>query len=101
MPSASIPIKVAIVEDHQKIRKGLMALIDGREGFRAAGSFRSMEEALAGIGPLWWDRRFRLSSERSSPGAVSSWAGLRPASAGQDFILPKYPYLGDSRCIEV
>ena len=50
MPSASRSIKVAIVEDHQKIREGLMALIDGTEGFRAAGSFGSMEEALAGIG---------------------------------------------------
>ena len=50
MPSVPRPIKVAIVEDHQKIREGLMALIDGTEGFRAAGSFRSMEEALAGIG---------------------------------------------------
>ena len=49
MPTASRPIKVAIVEDHQKIREGLTALIDGTEGFRAAGSFRSMEEALAGI----------------------------------------------------
>ncbi len=50
MPSATPLIKVAIVEDHQKIREGLMALIDGTEGFRAAGSFRSIEEALAGIG---------------------------------------------------
>jgi DNA-binding NarL/FixJ family response regulator len=49
MPTASRPIKVAIVEDHQKIREGLTALIDGTEGFRAAGSFRSMEEALSGI----------------------------------------------------
>jgi DNA-binding NarL/FixJ family response regulator len=49
MPPAPVPIKVAIVEDHQQIREGLMALIDGSEGFRAAGSFRSMEEALAGI----------------------------------------------------
>src|SRR5579872_314568 len=50
MPPACGPIKVAIVEDHQKIREGLMALIDGTEGFRAAGSFRSMEDALDGIG---------------------------------------------------
>jgi DNA-binding NarL/FixJ family response regulator len=50
MPSATSLIKVAIVEDHQKIREGLMALIDGTEGFRAAGSFGSMEEALGGIG---------------------------------------------------
>jgi DNA-binding NarL/FixJ family response regulator len=50
MPAPSRPIKVAIVEDHQRIREGLMALIDGTEGFRAAGSFQSMEEALTGIG---------------------------------------------------
>jgi DNA-binding NarL/FixJ family response regulator len=50
MPPASSSIKVAIVEDHQRIREGLMALIDGTEGFRAAGSFRSVEETLAGIG---------------------------------------------------
>lgn len=49
MPPPSRPIKVAIVEDHQKIREGLTALIDGTEGFRATGSFPSMETALAGI----------------------------------------------------
>jgi len=32
--------------------RGVDALIDGTEGFRAAGSFRSMEEALAGIGQV-------------------------------------------------
>ena len=41
---------MAIVEHHQKIRDGLTALIDGTEGFRATGSFQSMEAALAGIG---------------------------------------------------
>jgi DNA-binding NarL/FixJ family response regulator len=44
-PGQSI-IKVAIVEDQREIRDGLTALINGTEGFRCTGSFRSMEEAL-------------------------------------------------------
>jgi DNA-binding NarL/FixJ family response regulator len=43
-------IKVAIIEDRREIREGLAMLINGTEGFRCAGSFRSMEEALAKIG---------------------------------------------------
>jgi DNA-binding NarL/FixJ family response regulator len=43
-------IKVAIIEDHREIREGLATLIDGTDGFRCTGSFRSMEEALAQIG---------------------------------------------------
>jgi DNA-binding NarL/FixJ family response regulator len=39
-------ITVAIVEDQPKIREGLRTLIDGTDGYRCAGSFRSMEEAL-------------------------------------------------------
>ena len=37
---------MAIVEDQPKIREGLRSLIDGTDGYRCAGSFRSMEEAL-------------------------------------------------------
>jgi DNA-binding NarL/FixJ family response regulator len=44
------PIKVAIVEDRREIREGLAMLINGTEGFRCTGSFRSMEEALDKIG---------------------------------------------------
>ena len=43
-------IKVAIVEDQRNFREYLAALIDGSEGFRCTGSFRSMEEALDRIG---------------------------------------------------
>src|SRR5882672_380116 len=39
-------IKVAIVEDQRKFRDAVTTLIDGTEGFRCAGSYRSMEEAL-------------------------------------------------------
>jgi DNA-binding NarL/FixJ family response regulator len=44
------PIKVAIVEDRREIREGLAILINGTEGFRCTGSYRSMEEALDKIG---------------------------------------------------
>jgi DNA-binding NarL/FixJ family response regulator len=52
MSSSSGPssvIKVAIIEDRREIREGLAMLISGTEGFHCAGSFRSMEEALAKI----------------------------------------------------
>jgi DNA-binding NarL/FixJ family response regulator len=39
-------ITVAIVEDQPKIREGLRSLIDGTDGYRCTGGFRSMEEAL-------------------------------------------------------
>lgn len=49
-PSSPVEIKVGIVEDQRKFREYLAALIDGSEGFRCTGSFRSMEEALDRIG---------------------------------------------------
>lgn len=45
-PSA---IKVAIIEDRRDIREGLAMLINGTEGYRCTGAFRSMEDALEGI----------------------------------------------------
>jgi DNA-binding NarL/FixJ family response regulator len=49
-PAPSPDIKVAIIEDQSKFRQYLSVLIDGSPGFRCAGSFRSMEEALDRIG---------------------------------------------------
>jgi DNA-binding NarL/FixJ family response regulator len=48
---APIPrvLSVAIIEDQNEIRAGLQALIHGSPGFRCAGAFRTMEEALARI----------------------------------------------------
>ena len=43
-------IKVAVIEDRREIRDGLAALINGTEGYRCTGAFRSMEHALDGIG---------------------------------------------------
>ena len=41
------PVRVAIVEDDRLIRSGLATLINGSEGYRCTGTFRSMEDALA------------------------------------------------------
>lgn len=42
-------INVAIIEDLRDIREGLAVLINGTDGFRCTGAFRSMEEALESI----------------------------------------------------
>jgi len=44
------PIRVVIIEDMREVREGLTMLINGTPGFRCAGSFRSMREALDRIG---------------------------------------------------
>ncbi len=49
-PSASSPVKVAIVEDQRHIRESLSYLINGTNGFTCTGSYRTMEEALDRIG---------------------------------------------------
>jgi DNA-binding NarL/FixJ family response regulator len=46
--SASI-IRVAIIEDQRVLREGIGFLLDSTEGFRCAGCFGSMEEALKKI----------------------------------------------------
>ena len=42
-------VGVAIIEDQKPIRDGLAALIDVTPGFRSAGGYGSIEEALAGF----------------------------------------------------
>lgn len=46
-PATVEPTKVAIVEDQRTLRDGFALLIDGTEGFRCTGAYRSMEDALA------------------------------------------------------
>lgn len=48
--AAPAVVKACIIEDRREIREGLAMLIDATDGFRCTGRFRSMEEALAGIG---------------------------------------------------
>jgi len=47
--SKSGSIRVLIVEDDDRIRNSLLALIDGSEGFRCAGAHSSAEETLREI----------------------------------------------------
>jgi len=49
MTEETTPILAAIVEDQREIREGLSLLIGETPGFRCTGSYRSMEDALAGI----------------------------------------------------
>ena len=44
-PQPSV-IEVAIVEDRREIRESLVLLINGTDGYRCTGSYRSMEEAI-------------------------------------------------------
>ena len=46
---ASRPIGVAIVEDDTSLREGLGMLISGTPGYRLAGTFSSVESALASL----------------------------------------------------
>src|SRR5260370_16608764 len=53
IPAPATPtaeIKVAIIEDHHKLRECLEFLLNNTEGYRCTGSFRSMEEGLEKIG---------------------------------------------------
>jgi DNA-binding NarL/FixJ family response regulator len=48
-PRGPSVINTAIVEDQRDIREGLAMLINGTNGYRCTGSYRSMEEALVKI----------------------------------------------------
>src|SRR5260370_37186048 len=76
------PIRVAIVEDQQRTREGLAALIGSSPGFEDAGEFASMEEALPAI-------------ERDPPDVLLSDIGL-PGISGIDGVRrlhPRFPIL--------
>jgi DNA-binding NarL/FixJ family response regulator len=49
-PERDIPVRVVIIEDLREVREGLAMLIDGTRGFQCAGAYRTMEDALSGIG---------------------------------------------------
>jgi DNA-binding NarL/FixJ family response regulator len=49
MTTRSLPVRVVLIEDLREVREGLSILINGTPGFRCAASFRTMEDALAGM----------------------------------------------------
>jgi DNA-binding NarL/FixJ family response regulator len=49
LDGAHAPLLVGLVEDDDLVREGLRVLIDGSPGFRCAGAWPSVEEALAGL----------------------------------------------------
>jgi DNA-binding NarL/FixJ family response regulator len=49
VPSSGV-IRVAVVEDHHKFRECLEFLLNNTEGYKCAGAYRTMEEALEKIG---------------------------------------------------
>jgi DNA-binding NarL/FixJ family response regulator len=65
-------ITVAIVEDERDIRECLTVLVNGTPGYSCTGSYRTMEEALDGIG-------------RQPPDVVLSDIGL-PGMSGIDGV---------------
>lgn len=79
------PIRVVIVEDMREVRDGLTMLISGTPGFSCAGSYRTMEEALA-------------RTEKNAPDVILTDIGL-PGMSGIDGIrilherLPEVPIL--------
>lgn len=47
--NGSESIRVVLIEDMREVREGLSVLINGTSGFRCLASYRTMEEALAGV----------------------------------------------------
>jgi DNA-binding NarL/FixJ family response regulator len=47
LPRQGRHTNVALIEDQRTLRESFAVLIDGTDGFRCSGAFRSMEEALA------------------------------------------------------
>ena len=54
-PSPPPALAVVIIEDMKDVREGLSMLINGTAGFRCAGAYRTMEEALSGVKPVGTD----------------------------------------------
>ena len=49
-PVSNAPLAVVIIEDERAVRDGLATLINSASDLRCAAGYRSMEDALAGIG---------------------------------------------------
>lgn len=50
-PTTDPTLGVVIIEDLKDVREGLSVLINGTAGFRCAGAYRTMEDALSALKP--------------------------------------------------
>jgi DNA-binding NarL/FixJ family response regulator len=74
--------RITVIEDQKNLRDGIVSLINATDGFRVAGSFETMEEALRNI-------------EKDFPNIVLSDIGL-PGMSGIDgikILKGRYPQL--------
>jgi DNA-binding NarL/FixJ family response regulator len=77
-------IKVSIIEDQLEVRESLRILIDGSDGLRCAGTFRSMEEALEG---MCLDLPDIVLVDIGLPG-MSGIAGIKELKARYSQVVP-------------
>lgn len=75
--AARSALRIVIIEDEREVREGLSVLINGTSGFRCVGTFRTMEEALARIGP---DQADVILTDIGLPG-MSGIDGIRALRA--------------------
>jgi DNA-binding NarL/FixJ family response regulator len=76
------PIRVAVIEDQYEVREGLAVLINGTAGFKCAGNYRTMEDAL-------------LVLEKDPPDVVLTDLGL-PLMSGTEgirILKERHPHL--------
>jgi DNA-binding NarL/FixJ family response regulator len=78
-------ISVALIEDVRQVREGLAVLVDGTPGFRCAGAYRSMEDALRAICAIGAELPDVVVTDLGLPG-MSGTEGIR-------ILRERYPSL--------
>jgi DNA-binding NarL/FixJ family response regulator len=56
-PTAARPLRLLVVDDHEVVRQGLVALLDRRPGFQVVAEAGTAAESLdmaRASSPTWW-----------------------------------------------